>query len=378
MTATLSVHELSELIGRIYDCTVDPSRWEPTLAAIARALRGERAILCLNDLQRDRALIEKSVGWEASWLQKRAQHLPEIHAALRPWLLNRTNLDEPFVATREIPARQLEGSAYVRECLRPLGIADVAHFFLISTPARYSELAIFWQDRHGPMTKHEMELGALLLPHLRRAVTISNVLDISTIERTWMTQALDVLRHGVVLTNDEGAVLHTNRSAERMVQTGGPIVIRAGKLHANSAFANSELQKAIRLAARDESQLGKTGTAIRLTEPDVPPAFAHVLPMAGGELRTRLQPSAVAAVFIESAPYDLNRLDALATSFGLTAAETRVLATLLSGRTLSETAEALGIARTTVRTHLDNIFSKTGVSRQAELMRLATRFTSLP
>ncbi len=60
----------------------------------------------------------------------------------------------------------------------------------------------------------------------------------------------------------------------------------------------------------------------------------------------------------------------MATAFGLTPAETRVLASLLAGRTLADTAATLGIATTTAKTHLDGIFSKTGVARQADLMRL--------
>jgi DNA-binding CsgD family transcriptional regulator/PAS domain-containing protein len=375
----LSNRTLSALIGSIYDCAIDPSRWEQTLASIAEALQGEKAILCLNDLEQDRVLIDKSVGWEPRWLEERAKHLAEIHHVLRPWLMQRSGLDEPFVATREIPAGQLETAPYVRECLRPQGIADVAHFFLIATPIHYSELALFWQDRHGPMTEREIELGGLLLPHLRRAVTISKVLDTRTIEHARMAEALDVLRHGVVLTNEAGAVLHANRSAEQMVQTGGPIGICGGRLRAKSQHANGELRKAIQLAANDESQMGKTGTAIRLTEPDVAPIFAHVLPMTGGELRTRLPPRAAAAVFIEVASdRPGSSLDAVAAGFKLTPAETRVLAGLVSGRTLAETADDLSVARTTARTHLDSIFRKTGTSRQAELMMLTTRLASLP
>jgi hypothetical protein len=49
---------------------------------------------------------------------------------------------------------------------------------------------------------------------------------------------------------------------------------------------------------RTEAALGKTGLAIRLDEGDEPPLFAHVLPLAHGELRRRLQPEAVAAVFM--------------------------------------------------------------------------------
>ena len=64
--------------------------------------------------------------------------------------------------------------------------------------------------------------------------------------------------------------------------------------------------------------------------------------------------------------------DLTTAAYGLTPAETRLLTSLLGGRTLAATAATLGIAATTARTHLDNIFSKTGVTRQVDLMRLVT------
>lgn len=369
--AELSNPALSALIGAIYDCTLDPSLWDQTLERVAGTLGCEKAILSLNDLRQDHILIKKTVRWEPLWLEERTRHLPEIHDTLSSWLQNRSSPDKPFVASREIPAPALEASSYVKNCLKPQGIADVAHFFLISTPTHFSELVLFWQEEHGIMTAREMELGALLLPHLRRAVTISNVLGIRTIERTWMAAALDALRQGVVLINERGGILHANRSAEHMLRNGGPIGVVGGALRARSSAASNELSRALVLAASDESTIGNTGTAICLTEPDVPPVFAHVLPMGGGQLRPEMQPGAVAAVFVDPGPDGQSGADALATAFGLTASETRVLASLVAGRTLSETAADLGIARTTARTHLTHIFLKTGVSRQADLMRLA-------
>lgn len=371
--AVLSKHVLSELIGAIYDCVLDPNQWERTLASIAHALECERAILSLNDLRRDRILINKCVGWTPYWLEQRGKHLPWIHEVLTGWLSQQPSLDEPFIASRVIPARELEKDPYVQECLKPLNIADVAHFFLISTPSHFSELVLFRQDRPGIFTAGEIELGALLLPHLRRAVTISNVLDIRTIEQSRMAEALDVLRLGVVLTNEQGAILHANRSAERMLLNGDPIGISDGILRAASPRADQELHMAIRLAAQDESAIGKAGAAIRLMEANAPPVFAHVLPMAGGELRTRLRPEAVAAVFIDGMPDDRSAATAMAASFGLTVAETRLVEGLFAGSSLFETASALEIARSTARTHLNSIFRKTGVSRQAELIRLMMR-----
>jgi DNA-binding CsgD family transcriptional regulator len=133
------------------------------------------------------------------------------------------------------------------------------------------------------------------------------------------------------------------------------------------------LRSVVRLAAQEEAIICKAGLAIRLTEPDVPPVFAHVLPLTGSEFRTRLQPDAVAAVLIGTTPDGQDGADAMAAAFDLTPAETRVLASLLDGRTLAETATALGIAAATAKTHLDHVFAKTGVTRQADLMRLGTR-----
>jgi DNA-binding CsgD family transcriptional regulator len=215
-------------------------------------------------------------------------------------------------------------------------------------------------------------LGKLLLPHLRRALTISKVLDVRTIAGARMAETLDALRCAVVLTNEHGTILHANRAAKHMLRDGGPIQSAHGILQATVPSAAFELRSALTLAAGNEAGIGKTGLAIRLTEPDVPPIFAHVLPLTGSDFRTRLQPAAVAAVFIGAPPDAQDGADAVAAAFGLTPAETRLLASLLAGRTLTETAATLGIAGTTAKTHLEHIFLKTGVTRQAELMRLWT------
>lgn len=68
--------------------------------------------------------------------------------------------------------------------------------------------------------------------------------------------------------------------------------------------------------------------------------------------------------------------DAVAAAFGLTPAETKVLASLFAWRTLVETAATLGITKPTAKTHLEHVFLKTGVKRQVELMRLWTGLIS--
>jgi DNA-binding CsgD family transcriptional regulator len=56
--------------------------------------------------------------------------------------------------------------------------------------------------------------------------------------------------------------------------------------------------------------------------------------------------------------------------FSLTAAELRVCSMIQAGKQLAEVSTALGIAESTLRTHLRSIFSKAGVSGQVGLLRL--------
>jgi DNA-binding CsgD family transcriptional regulator len=61
---------------------------------------------------------------------------------------------------------------------------------------------------------------------------------------------------------------------------------------------------------------------------------------------------------------------ALLDAFGLTPAEHRLTAFLASGGRLSEAADSFGVSRHTVGNQLRSIFEKTGVTRQADLIRL--------
>lgn len=373
MGEALSHRRLSDLIGAIYDCALDPGRWEATLAQVADAFDCAVVSLTLSDLRDNRFLINKASGWEPDLLRlKSERHVPEINARLTEWLAEQSSADEMFVTSVHLSADYIRKSLYVEECLKPQGIVDIMHMFLMCTHRQFAEIGLGRHQRQGVITEREIELGRLLLPHLRKAVAISDILDVRTIERARLTEALDALRCGVVLTDGQGSILHANNSAEQMMRNDGPIRNANRVLMASTPSATRELRSAIAQAARDETRSAETKTAIRITGDDCPPVYAHVLSMTAGDLRTRLQPEAAAAIFIDRAD-ELGGAALLARAFGLTAAEERTVESLMAGHTLAEAASHLGIAQSTAKTHLDHIFAKTGVSRQTDLVRLTMR-----
>jgi len=373
MSSAISHQDLSDLIGRIYDCTLDPSRWEWTLDEIRTLLQGRAAQLALVDLRQGRLLLSKDRGMDALMHEQVGRHLPEMQRNLERLLDNGRSMEEALVVSRTYSA-EMRAAPYYQELLSQ-GFVDIAQMVLVRSPTRLSALGVSRYESVGEFGDREIELMRLLIPHVRRAVTISNVLDVQAIEKARMAETLDALKLGVVLANEDSRILHANRAAEEMMRDDGPLRGRGGVLRAEGGAASLEIRSAIKQAARNESGIGKTGLAVRLTEEDEAPVVAHVLPLAGGEVRSRLEPAAVAAVFVNPKVDDAASAQAVATTFGLTPAETRVLNRILTGSTVAEAAADLGVAPTTARTHLDAIFAKTGVSRQSELIRLAAQVT---
>jgi DNA-binding CsgD family transcriptional regulator/PAS domain-containing protein len=376
MAEAQSPHVLSQLIGSIYDCVLDPLRWHKTLDEINTAVECKSSILYLFDRSHQKFSMMKIAGVdERYWGEVIDKYGPDIQRYAIEDEASDRSIDEPRLMS-QMPRAVVEESRYVREVLRPARLIDVMSLHLLLTPTRIASLGMARHESNGAVAQRDISLAALLLPHLRRAVMISDVLDLCTIEQARMAEVLDALRCGVVLVDMHGTILHSNGAAERLLaEDGGLIRARRGRFAAKVPSAARELSGAIKLATQNESSIGNIGIAIRLTEVGEAPVFAHVLPLTGSNLRTQLLPSAIAAVFIGVPPGSHEAAAVAAAAFKLTPAETRVLESLLGGRTLAATAIALGIAVTTAKSHLENIFAKTGVARQPDLARLATGLT---
>lgn len=85
----------------------------------------------------------------------------------------------------------------------------------------------------------------------------------------------------------------------------------------------------------------------------------------------------MAAIFVHKAELATPSLpEIVARSFKLTPGELRVLLAVTEAGSVPETAQALGVAETTVKTHLHRIFAKTGTRRQADLVKLVAGFAN--
>ncbi|MFN3936237.1 MAG: LuxR C-terminal-related transcriptional regulator [Gemmobacter sp.] len=184
----------------------------------------------------------------------------------------------------------------------------------------------------------------------------------------------------------EGGATMFARQLDR-VGAGTFVCDRAGRVRALS-------ERAARLEAQGRARIdfgrlvipgipGSAAALDRATRPhrgEVPPMGTDLTARDG--LRVRVAPwcgadtpflpaDPLAVVILEDAARTLP-LKTLAERHGLTPREAAIAGRIVAGQSLREAADALGIALSTARTHLQRIFDKTDTRSQAALIRLAT------
>jgi DNA-binding CsgD family transcriptional regulator len=179
-------------------------------------------------------------------------------------------------------------------------------------------------------------------------------------------QALDQLAAGVIVTDSGAGVLEMNRAGEAIVRLEDGLLIRNDRLCARRVFETAKVAKLIAGATAE----GKLGTAGRMLLGRGGGLAAYVLTVAPLRIGFVADERRLAmVVVVDPARHAPSETD-LAEFFGLSPAEARVAAALLTGKTLAGIAGASGIRITTVRTQLASILRKVGANRQADLVRI--------
>ena len=369
MTGLEGIHavELSELIGAIYDCSLDPHRWAATCGMIAARCDSVGGGICVHDLkqiQNDQLYV---FGYEPEFLQKLGTQYAESPMAAADVASNVGD-----VSALSMERFHLHDSRFYREVLQPYGMLDIIWFPALRTGGRMASLHASRSDKSPHYHQRDLGLFELLAPHVCRALAISDALDIRVLKSEMLERTLDGLAAGVFLTARDGHVVYMNTAAERQVKSGTAMRLVNNRLSPVYPAARAALTQAIQDSGRDGADMRSKDHAIGIPDGIGGGYVATVLPVADGQRGGILAPFAASvAVFIQDpvqAP--LMPGEAFARLHGLTGGELRVLMALSQGLGGTEAAGMLGVGEPTIRTHLQRIYSKTGTSKQGDLLRL--------
>jgi DNA-binding CsgD family transcriptional regulator len=368
--------ELSALIGDIYDAALDPKLWPRVLPRSAQFVGGPAAALFSKDAARKSGDYAYDSGIDPYYRQLYF----EKYIKLDPLTIGHfyAKVEEP-VAVADIMsyAEFLETRAY-QEWGRPQGLVDVLNVALDKTATSAAMYCVFRHERDGQVDDEMRRRMRLIVPHLRRAVLIGRVIELKTAEADGLADTADGISAGMFLVDASARIVHANMSGHAMLAHSSLLRAMGGKLAPNDASAEQALIEVCAMAERGDAAVGVKGIAVPMMALDGERYVAHVLPLTSGSRRRNGSTyAAAAAVFVHKAALDTpSPQEVIGKLYRLTPTELRVLLAIVEVGGASEVAEALGIAESTVRTHLLRVFAKTGAKRQADLVKLVASYIS--
>jgi DNA-binding CsgD family transcriptional regulator len=273
-----------------------------------------------------------------------------------------------------VPFDEYRHGRFYQEWLRPQGCVDAANVVLEKSKSNCPVLLTVLSGKRMVDDKMRKRI-ALVVPHLHRALMINRAIESKNSEAAMFADALNGLSAGILLLDAQCRIVHANDAGQDILRADDFLRAVGGQLVVRDVRANRDLCEA--LANGGVGTTAGSG-AFPLTAHDGARYVAHILPLES-VVRNRNVATlkAVTALFVRKVEFDGQSYGGLvARAFGLTPAELRVLLAIVKVGGVPEASETLGVAETTVKTHLYRVFSKTGASRQADLVKLAAGFSN--
>jgi DNA-binding CsgD family transcriptional regulator/PAS domain-containing protein len=358
-----------DLVSDFYGAAMDGRFWPTALMKLREAFDGTACALGWHDYGSGGGALDQAVGIDVESVRS----YREYYGRLNLWLQREDAFRAPQVAwtgAQLVGEDEALASEYYHHWLEPQGLAHQLFGVLERQANRVLYLLIARPATAAPFGDAEAALLRRLLPYLQRGLRAGQMLRRTQHVRQAALDALDVMPIGVILLTAGGVVLAANRVAREVMAARDVLAVGRSGL---------EVTRSGRRVLFRDLIADAHGRADHNLPPELP-AFAVARPGSQRPLSLLLWPTREpstgqeepAAVVFLGDPDRANEINEarLRHLYGLTAAEARVAALLAQGHRLDEIAELLGVAYETTRKHLKQIFGKTNIARQAELVRM--------
>jgi len=369
--------QLSELIGEIYDAALDASLWGEVVGKAGRFVGGPAAAIYAKSPTAGNG----NVYYESGTIDPYYRQLYfDKYVKLDPTTTGQyfADVEQPISVADIMPYGEFLETRFYKEWCRPQGLVDSVNAVLDKSVTTAALFVVFRYQREGIVDDETRQRMRLIVPHIRRSVLIGGLIDLRSSEAAALTDTLDGLSAGICLVDAAGRIVHANVACHVILDAGDFLSAVAGRLVASDAKIDQTLQQLFAGAGGGDAAIGTRGIALPLMAQDGARYVAHVLPLTSGARRlTGMVYAAAAAVFIRKVALELpSPPEVIARAYKLTPTELRVLLAIVEVGGVPEAAVALGIAESTVKTHLSNLFVKTGAARQADLVKIVAGYAT--
>lgn len=366
-----------DLIQQIYAAAYDPNQWVQVMEALSEAVGGLRGCLTRIDLETGAGVEAILMRSDPKWVDAYAQHFGAVNVfKLTNGQHDPAAADTKPIATDEdcLSREDYARSEYYNDFMRPQDV-DRSLFIRLGRVGSVASTINIGRRTGQAFEQADLDFAARLQPHMVRAYEISRRIERPLGLMKSLSEALQASSHPLFLVDRDGSLLFANGRAEALLRGPCALTVMNGRLTPRNADAARRFEQLVALAAnRDAARRGGSMSVPGIDGCSTLALRTAPLPLDHGDVYRASAPVLVSVTDLEA---PLAAPDGeLQDLFGLTAAEVRLAAAMFEGLTLAEAAERFGLSVNTVRFQLARIFDKTGVSRQAELVKLMMRLAS--
>ena len=362
---SISPELLSFILGAIYDASLDEAGWVSCLESIRKILDANYASLIVRTETVDDVGLIVSAGNNQASLDPGNPYI-----AMSPF--SGMVPDQLVTIGDVLSEKDWRASTYYRDYCEPQGVFHVLAADIVTRDGGVYGFRVTRPETAPDFSRSDREFCSLLVPHIKRALNLHLSINQDRKVSTLYSHAMAQLMVGVVVLDQNGQVIESNPAATAILELKDGLRVVGKQLEASYANDNRKLLGLVRDALTHPHAAKLTLTeAMSVSRPSGRLSWGLIVQSISSDQWTEGKQRPSVAVFVRDTEGRVDPPVRLAQQlFHLTPAETALAIQLANGLSLEEAAEVLNIKRNTARAHLRSIFSKTGVRRQTELVRI--------
>jgi DNA-binding CsgD family transcriptional regulator len=352
-------YAMSRLVDRIYECAFVPNLWPEILVKLAQLGGALSGWLCISN--------GNVVGWSASSEEARADLRPLMESG---WIPRSERFNRQLRAKQtgfvpdntlyDTPEEMRNDPAY-RDMLYPRGMGWASGTAIALPTGDDMVIALERAYDQGPASPAVIETLNTVHPHLARASFVAARMRLERARAA--TEALALLGIPALVFADNGKILAANQLIEAL---SGFILWRTkDRIALGDARADALLRGAIETVDQDDIPSVRSFPVHNAGSVMI----AHVVPIRGSARDIFSRCAAMLMLTPVTRP-EAPPVELIRSLFDLTPTEARVARGLAAGQTVKGIAAESGTSTNTVRSHVKVVLTKTGYSRQSDMVAL--------